>query len=41
MMKTLSNARTIFAAVAFFALPMVVEADFTKTNPVTDEIKGL
>ena len=34
-MLTLSNARTIFAAAAFFALPMVAKADFAKTNPVT------
>ena len=40
-MLTLSNARTIFAAAAFFALPVVAKADFIKTNPVTDEIKGL
>ena len=37
MMKTLSNARTIFAAAAFFALPMVAKADTDKTNPVTGE----
>ncbi len=41
MMKTLSNARTIFAAAAFFALPMVAKADFfTKTNPVTGETEN-
>ena len=39
-MLTLSNARTIFAAAAFFALPMVVKADFTKTNPVTGETEN-
>ena len=37
MMRTLSNARTIFAAAAFFALPMVAKADTDKTNPVTGE----
>ena len=40
-MLTLSNARTIFAAAAFFALPMVAKADYTMRNPVTGEIKGL
>ena len=38
---TLSNASTMFAAAAFFALPMVAKADVAKTNPVTGEIKGL
>lgn len=37
MMKTLSNARTIFAAAAFFALPMVAKANTEMANPVTGE----
>ena len=41
MMKMMLNARTMFAAAALFAFPVTAMADFTKTNPVTGEIKGL